>query len=113
MTRAMKAALLSGLVFPGAGQFYLHHYRRGLTVMTAALLTFIMIMVKAAAATLESLSAMSLAGRPLDSGALAGLTAASSRNIFAGSKLLLLIFIACWVFSVGDAYRLGNKTEDR
>lgn len=112
MTRASKAALISGLLFPGAGQIYLKRYRRGLGMITIALSAFIIILVRAVAAAMESISALPPTGVPLAPNDLARLAAVSSQDIWAGSgKVLLALFIGCWALSVVDAYRLGNKEE--
>ncbi len=111
MTRAIKAVLLSALVFPGAGQIYLKRYRRGLIMIALALLASVMMLVKAVAAALETVSALPQTGRAIDPQAVADLVAASTGDLLAGSRALLVLLAVCWVISVGDAYRLGKRGE--
>ena len=111
MTRAIKAVLLSALVFPGVGQIYLKRYRRGLIMIAVALLASVVMLVKAVAAALETMSAMPQTGRPIDPQVIADLAAASTGDVLAGSRALLVLLAVCWVISVGDAYRLGKRAE--
>ncbi|MFH1026179.1 MAG: DUF6677 family protein, partial [Nitrospirota bacterium] len=55
MKIAVKAALLSGFVFPGVGQIYLKRYLRGLIIMIPVLLGLTIIVGTAVAGALESL----------------------------------------------------------
>ena len=45
MKKSMKAALLSGLVFPGTGQLYLGQRRRGWALIFSVLLIFVYIVI--------------------------------------------------------------------
>ena len=58
MNTAIKAALLSALVFPGSGQIYLKRYWRGLIMMLLAGLSLVVIIVMAAGAPVEGIKAM-------------------------------------------------------
>lgn len=111
MRREIKAALLSGLLFPGAGQIYLKRYRRGVTMIAFALLIFIIILAKAVAAALASMSSMPLTDLAGDPNALARLAAASARDVSAGGKVLMVLFAGCWILSACDAYRIGKRAE--
>jgi hypothetical protein len=105
----VKAALLSGLMFPGLGQMYLKRYLRGLILMMLAFLGIAAIVAVAVAGALESLKALSLEGGTADLNALANLAAASSksRDIYINAGYLLIA--CCWVFSVIDAYIIGKS----
>ena len=47
MSHALKAALLSGLVFPGLGQIMLKHYKRGIAVVVVTLVLMALFMIYA------------------------------------------------------------------
>jgi len=97
---ATKAALLSGLVFPGLGQMALRHYLRGLAFVAVALACTVHIVTTAVDEVMRSLPA-------LDAADFADLPAASGGNAGPAGWILLL----CWLWGVLDAYRLGDKLD--
>lgn len=112
MKKSVKGALLSGLVFPGTGQFVLGNNRRGLiffSLSLTSLLYLIYYALKKAYALTEQIEAGTI---PLDTVAITNLITAPPE----GTDLLLLnlatwAILACWVGSIIDAYRLGNKAD--
>ena len=110
MNKAIKAALLSALVFPGAGQFYLKRYWRGLLMMMTVVLGFALIIVRATIVALDALKIMQNDGTAIDMNAISHLTETSSINIFTGNTTILVFLAACWVFSVVDAYFIGKRS---
>lgn len=110
MNKAIKAALLSALVFPGSGQIYLKRYSRGLLMMMLIVLGLAIIIVKATIGLLDSLKVMQAKGTAFDIDAISRLAETSSSNMFADNAAVLMLLIACWVFSVVDAYILGKRS---
>ena len=47
MQNSLKGALLSGLVFPGLGQFALKHYKRATVIALATVISLSVVIVKA------------------------------------------------------------------
>ena len=113
MTPAVKAALLSGLIFPGIGQLTLGAIKRGwLIIITTlvSLLTLIYLAVQEARLILDKLQQNN---QLIDMQAIRQAAAQSSGfsdNAFMNS--LLIIVILCWLFSIVDAYRLAQKTNN-
>jgi hypothetical protein len=110
MNQSIKAALLSALIFPGVGQILAGHKKRGWTIigLNAVLLYSIIneIIKKAHVVVAE----MQKNGTAMDIGSISNATSklsGFSDNIFL--NILLLIFIAGWIISILDAYRLGTK----
>ena len=107
MTRSIKAALLSGLVFPGIGHMVLKQYLRGSILI---LFTLISLSVIVTVAVRRALSIISINGGeiPVESGAITELV---SNSISSADNLVvnisLLVVGACWVVSIIDSYRLG------
>jgi len=99
MNNAIKAALLSGFVFPGLGQIYLKRYKRGLTIMILALL-----------ALLESLKAIESGGGIADMETISNLASIDSARSGIYLKLISLFVLCCWLFSVADAYKIGKRS---
>jgi len=108
MDKSIKAALLSALVFPGAGQFYLKRYWRGLLLMMLAVLGFGLVIVRATVTALDTLNVMQGNGTSIAVDGISHLAETSLVNVVAGNTTILVFVTACWIFSVVDAYRIGK-----
>lgn len=112
MKISTKAALLSGLAFPGTGQMYLKRFLRGITIMA---LTFSGIGVIVWMATVRALAIIEQIQNQLnqvDMTTISNVALASSADHTSIYYKLTLLFIACcWIFSIIDAYRIGKKRE--
>jgi TM2 domain-containing membrane protein YozV len=111
MKAGVKAALLSGLVFPGSGQIYLKRYGRGLFFMVLVLLGLIIVAAIAAVDVMEGMAAGQIEGGAIDMNALANLVAASLAHSGAYVNVILIFIACCWIYSVIDAYRIGKKSD--
>ncbi len=112
MSNALKGALLSGLVLPGLGQVVLRHYKRGLALMLVVLGSLTVMVIKAAQLALAVFEKMELEGGATDIQAIA--QAATRASVTSDSRLFnfcLLLIVACWLFSVVDAYVIGKKMD--
>ena len=113
MKKSIKAALLSGLVLPGAGYFALKRPVRGVVVLvlsTASLVYLINSAMQQAALIMDK--AMS-GDMPLDASGIEKMMSATP----AGASEMLtniatFLLIGCWLFSIIDGYRIGRE-EDR
>ena len=112
MRQSIKAALLSGLIFPGVGQIKLGYKKRGgLYIVVMGVFLYLMfreIMQQAYAI----IAKMQKSGQPLDIESISNTTsnmASFSDNVYMNSLLLCLIVI--WIIAIIDAYLLGNKTN--
>ena len=112
MKTATKAALLSGLVFPGTGQIYLKRSRRGLTIMVFVLSGIVAIVWMATIRALEILERIQNQLDQVDMETITNLALASSADHSSVYYKPILLFIACcWIFSIIDAYRTGKEKE--
>lgn len=109
MKPEIKAALLSGCVFPGFGQIYLKRYRRGLFFIILVLLGVIVVAGIAAGEALKSLKTVQLKGGEVDVNAISNIAMGSLAQTGAYVAVLLLLIACCWIYSVIDAYRIGKK----
>jgi TM2 domain-containing membrane protein YozV len=109
MKSATKAALLSGLVFPGVGQMYLKRFGRGLLFMIPVLLGLVLIVAMATAGAMESLRAIQAQGGQVDSNTLTALAQSHAKDTTGSFQAILWVMIFCWLFAIIDAYRLGSK----
>ena len=112
MRKSLKGALLSGLVFPGYGQFVMKHYIRGIALMLLCLTGLVVIGVKVQQQISIVLEKIEYGGGEIDiseilnSVNLAGTTSGGAVYKFAS---LLLLF--CWIVGIIDAYRTGRKKD--
>ena len=109
MAKSIKAALLSGLVFPGLGQLSQKHYKRGVaivivtTISLAVIVSQIIEQVKILAKELQTNGEVS---HIMD--ASVKMAAALDNSLFTGCEYLLGI---CWVVSIVDAYVSEKDVE--
>lgn len=112
MSRSTIAALLSALVIPGAGHFYLRHVRRGLALLVPSLLCLWPILdsaMRQASAVMGQIEAEGGLVDPARVSELVAQTSAASGGSLA--SLATLALIALWVLGIVDAWRLGKKNE--
>lgn len=113
MKRSLKAALLSGLVFPGVGYFVLRRTVRGvIAVVLAGICTVYLVStaVTQANALMDKLMSGEIA---LDPAHIEGLAAASSAGLDAGTlNLATFVLMAAWIISVVDGYRIGHRLDE-
>ncbi|HSD36433.1 MAG TPA: hypothetical protein VLC92_02925 [Rhodocyclaceae bacterium] len=112
MHKSAKAALLSGLVFPGLGYFVLKRPLRAVVVMavSAACLVYLVDQaVRQAAAVMDKITSGEVAP---DVAAVQQLLASSSAGSATTlSTLASFVLLACWLYSIVDGYRTGSKEE--
>ena len=111
MNKAIKAALLSALVFPGVGQMYLKRYVRGLIPMVLILTGLGVLITQATVRALQELEKIQIQTGFVDLNAVANRAAASSASGDWYSPLIMPMIVVCWLFSVIDAYVLGKGKE--
>jgi hypothetical protein len=112
MTKSTKAALLSGLVFPGIGHIVLKQTLRGLILALLALLAMSEL-VKVAFERAQTIVDGVVSGEiVLESGAISEL-AANSSNDSDGlmPSISVIVFVACWLIGIIDSYRVGMALE--
>lgn len=110
MNNATKAALFSALLFPGWGQFYLKHNKRGLVFLLPVLfgtLVIVWTVIQAGAAIIKA--------SPFKKGTIqfsnviqVTVDAFKALDIF-NLLLILLLLAVLWILSIVDAYLLGKK----
>jgi hypothetical protein len=108
---SIKAALLSGLVFPGVGHLYLRRYLRGaLLAAGAAALSYFLISVAVN-------SAFDIAGKiqsgdvPLNAESISELVSKASQSDEQSTDIATMILFALWVIGIVDSYREGRARE--
>jgi hypothetical protein len=110
MTKSTKAALLSGLVFPGIGHFVLKQYVRGSILMLVAIIAMsaiVRIVFQQAQAIFDRVASGEIS---VETAAISTLVAdpSSDSDSFI-SSVAMTVFLACWLFGIIDSYRVGNR----
>ena len=112
MTRSIKAALLSGLIFPGVGHMILKQYLRGSILMLSALIALSVIVTRAIKQALTIVDRINSGEIPVETGSITELISISTSG--AESSILniaALVVGACWLIGIIDSYRLGITQE--
>ena len=108
MNKAAKAALLSALVFPGTGHFFLKKYVAGVFLVTTSLAALYLLIAKAVEKALLIAEKIQSGEVQLDVAASTELAARQSTG--AEAQLLNIataVLIISWLIGIVDSYRVG------
>ena len=110
MKRSTSAALISGLVFPGAGHLYLRRYGRACIFLLPSLVSIVYLsqqVMTRASAILDKISSGAL---PLDPALIALQLEAPG-----GSDMLMSlaswVAILCWIGSIIDSFVIARQSD--
>jgi hypothetical protein len=112
MTQAIKAALLSALVFPGAGYFFLKRYIRGLVVTSATVASLYFLISGLVTQALRITEKIQRGEVQPDIQAITDLVTAQTT----GSDVRVITIVSyglliVWLFCIVDSYRIGRKND--
>ena len=112
MKKATKAALLSGLIFPGIGHMVLKRYLPGSALMGAALIaTYVIVadVLRRAETVIDRISGGDI---PVDSDALTVMISGSTDETHSlAVTISLTVLFVCWLIGIIDSYRIGIAQE--
>jgi hypothetical protein len=112
MKRSSKAALLSGLIFPGIGHIVLKQYLRGSVLMLFALVALSVIVTRIYQRALTIVDRINSGDIPIDTGAIAEMVSNSTSGADSFIENIAVIVLgACWLIGLIDSYRLGVAQE--
>ena len=112
MKRSSKAALLSGLIFPGVGHMVLKQYLRGSVLMLSALAALSVIVTSVFQRALTIVDRINSGDIPIETGAIAELVSNSTGGADSLVESIAVIVLgACWLIGIIDSYRLGVAQE--
>ena len=109
MNRSLPAALLSALVFPGAGQIYLGHRRRGWAIALTVLGAVLFFLSQVAGPVLALAQEVQDGKLALDPLLIATRLHDQGQVDNPLLTLAAIVLIACWVGSTIDAFLLGRR----
>jgi len=108
MKRSSKAALLSGLIFPGIGHIVLKQYLRGSVLMLFALVALSVIVSSIYQRALTIVDRINSGDIPVDTGAIAEMVSKSTSGTDSlMENIAVVVLVACWLIGIIDSYRLG------
>lgn len=110
MRRSLKAALLSGLLFPGLGEFWLKYPLRGIALLVAVAASLATIAVNIGRHAYAILERLESEGGTVDLVALTKVARISSADDET-TRLAWLVLAGSWIFSILDAYLLGDDKD--
>ncbi len=112
MTRSIKAALLSGLIFPGIGHMVLKQYLRGSILMFSALIALSVIVTVTIQRALTIVDSINSGEIPVDTGVIAELVSNSTSGADSSRvNISVIVLGVCWLIGIIDSYRLGISQD--
>ena len=108
MNKAVKAALLSAFVFPGAGHVFLRRYIAASVFLMVSAVAFYILLAGLLAQAQTIADKMIQSGVQLDVAAISELVTQQSGVTDDGSSPALAVLVFFWLASIVDAYRLGQ-----
>ena len=112
MKRSSKAALLSGLIFPGIGHIVLKQYLRGSVLMLSALAAFSIVVSRVFQRALIIVDRVNSGEIPVDTGAIAEMVSNSTSGADGFiENIAVVVLVTCWLIGIIDSYRLGVAQE--
>lgn len=110
MDKGKKAALYSALLFPGWGQFYLKHYKRGLVFFLPVLMGTIALVWAVVRTGYAIIQAAPFKKGTVQAADILRVSADALKAVDLSYFLLMLLLVAAlWILSIVDAYQLGKK----
>ncbi len=112
MRKSLKGALLSGLVFPGYGQFVMKRYKRGIALMIISFASLVVIGVKVQQQIFVILENIEYGDGAIDiSGILNSVNLAGATSGYVIYRFASLLLLFCWIIGIIDAYRIGRRKD--
>ena len=112
MKKSSKAALLSGLIFPGLGHIFLKEYFRGSLLFILSLAALSVVVTSAYQHALLIADQIVSGDISMEAEAIAQ---AVSNSTNAADSLVedtaVIVLVACWMAGIMDSYRLGAVQE--
>jgi hypothetical protein len=112
LKKSSKAALLSGLIFPGIGHLFLREYFRGSILVVLSLAALSVVVSSAYQHALLVVDRIASGDVSMEVGAIAQ---AVSNSTYPADGLIenaaFIVLVVCWLAGIIDSYRLGAAPE--
>lgn len=111
MKHATKAALWSGLVFPGLGHLYLKRYTRAALLFGGTAWTLYFIVARTVETALAVTEKLRSGDVPPDLETITRLVSQQSAGSEQAMNIATLVLVALWLVGIVDAYRQGRAHD--
>ena len=111
MKRSTKAALMSGLIFPGVGHLYLKRYAHGIMLFAGAASAIYYLVSVVVTTALEVVKKIQSSGAQADMSVITDLVSQQSSGAGQPTNVAMVAFAVFWVTGVADSYRQGRAHE--
>ena len=109
MRKSIKAALLSALVFPGAGHFFLRRYITGTVLAGAACASLYLLISKTVERALQITEKIQLGEVPPDVAVITELVLKQPTGTEAQLlNIASIVLIISWLIGIVDSYKVGR-----
>jgi hypothetical protein len=112
MRKSSKAALLSGLVFPGAGHLYLKRYISGAILVCASFTALYLIVANMIERAMQIVEKIERGEVGLDITVIAEMLSRQSVDNQSQLDVVWAVLIIAWIIAIADSYRCG-RAQDR
>ncbi|MDF1577122.1 MAG: hypothetical protein RQ753_04955 [Desulfurivibrionaceae bacterium] len=117
MRKSVKAALLSGLVFPGFGHFYLKRFITGALLLLTTLASLYLIITVVVERAMEIAARIVTGEVSPDVAVISEMLAKQAESPEARiANLASIVLLAVWLIGIFDSYRVGRnlrKSEEK
>lgn len=111
MRKSIKAALLSGLVFPGAGHLFLKKHISGAVLACASLAAFYLIIANIIEKAQQITEKILQGEIALDVDAITELVSRQPSGNDPQLEIAWFVLIICWLIAIADSYRCGRAQD--
>ena len=111
MKKPFKAALISALVFPGAGHLYLKRYALGTILTFVSVITLYVLVSTAIGVALKVIDKLVVSSSPPDLTSVMNLVSQQAHGTEHSTSIATTVLFVAWIISIADSYRLGLVQE--
>ncbi len=112
MRKSVKAALLSGLVLPGIGHFYLKRFITGTLLLLATLASLYLIITVVVERAMEIAARIVNGEVSPDVAVISEMIAKQANSPEARiANIASLVLLAVWLIGIFDSYRVGRNLQ--
>jgi len=111
MHKSVKASLLSALVFPGSGHFFLKKLISGAILAIIAIICLCLIMVATVEVAQEISTKIQTGEIPLNVSKISEAISKQKTDSTDLVHVVTYLFGICWIISIIDSFRIGRSQD--
>ncbi len=113
MSKATKAALISALIFPGAGQLFLKKYVTGFSLLATAIVCLYILITNVVNTALQLVEKIQSGQVQADLSTVTALISQQTGSEAQQLNIVTLVLAAIWLISIIHAYKSGSSLADQ